>query len=273
MLRKLSQTIGAVLLAVTLQSASAITITNFFDTDPGWTGANNTTSGNSYGYSSGTSVAGGSPGEVGGTLARSSVENYYADTNMGGLVGGYFTLNDPLIASGKFDATNLATMNNNVLIGHRSAGLVDHSGLGLGVFEFSTTHVRVGALFERPNGTLQLSALSAMPIDQNSTFSYSYDPTFNGGVGFLGRLTVTVMTNAALFNTFTLDISTADRATGARFDAWGIGGTIINSIPTTHGDVFIDDVIYTAVPEPTALAWLGLVAVMLRRRRAHKQHD
>jgi hypothetical protein len=34
-----------------------------------------------------------------------------------------------------------------------------------------------------------------------------------------------------------------------------------------HGDVFIDDVTYTAVPEPTGLALVGFSVVMLAWRR------
>jgi hypothetical protein len=34
-----------------------------------------------------------------------------------------------------------------------------------------------------------------------------------------------------------------------------------------HGDLFIDDVTYTAAPEPSALALLGMGALMLLRKQ------
>ena len=80
-----------------------------------------------------------------------------------------------------------------------------------------------------------------------------------------GRLTLTV-TNASSTFSYTVDLTAANRAIGAKFDAFGMDDPKVNDT-SERGDVFMDDVTYTAVPEPNALTLLGMGALMLLRKR------
>ena len=68
----------------------------------GWVAVNTTVEGNDYGWSD-SANAGGVVGEAGGTVARATTIDYYADTSIGEL-----TLDDFMTASGKFLVTNLS---------------------------------------------------------------------------------------------------------------------------------------------------------------------
>jgi len=260
---------SCLLLVVAGQLGQALTITNHFNTDPGWTGQFNTSFNNNYGYSAGTANAGGAVGEVGGSFTRLNAEDFYADFGLGGLSGGYFALGHTLEGSGKFDVTSAsaATMNNVVGIGHRTEALSDRSFAGMAIFEpnIGGNFFRVGAAVIRTDGTLYLSSLINLPNNGDYWFGYTYNPT--GGVNAQGQLALTV-TNATSSNSFSIDLTAADRAAGAKFDSWGIGGLPApNSDTTRIGEVWMDDVIYTAVPEPTTLALLGAAAVLWLGRR------
>lgn len=260
---------ASALLALTASPAAfGVILTNDFSTDPGWTGVNNTSGGNNYGYSSGTSQAGGSAGEVGGTFARRGTEDYYADTFLAGngfAAGGNSTLRMAHQASGRFDALNVATMNNVVEIGHRSASTTDESFLGLVVLESSSTHVRVGAAVVLSSGTPLFSPFQTVPINGDYAFSYSYNPS--GGAFGDGQLSLLV-TNASVAHSFSVDLTSSQRDSVV-LDAFGIGGLRVNNT-SNQGDVFMDDVIYTAIPEPSGLALLALGGVMLRWRRPNR---
>jgi hypothetical protein len=256
------------LVAAGTRSSQALLITNHFNTDPGWAGSFNTSFGNNYGYSAGTANAGGSTGEVGGSFVRRNHEDYYADFGLGGLGTGYFTFGYALEGSGKFDLTsaNVSTMNNVVGIGHRNDALSDRSFVGMAVMEPNIlgNYFRVGAAVIRTDGTQYLSTLVNLPINGDYWFGYTYNPA--GGVNGQGQLSLSV-TNASTSNAFTIDLTAADRAIGAKFDSWGIGGLPAPNSSANSGDVWMDDVIYTAVPEPAGVALLSLGALLLWRRR------
>ena len=216
-----------------------------------------------------TANAGGSAGEVGGTFTRLNHEDYYADFGLGGLSGGYFALGHTLEGSGKFDLTiaSVATMNNVVGIGHRTDALSDRSFVGMAVMEPNIlgNFFRVGASVIRTDGTQYYSSLVNLPINGDYWFGYTYNPA--GGVNGQGQLSLSV-TNASVSHSFSIDLTAADRAAGAKFDSWGIGGLPAPSSDTTRvGEVWIDDVIYTAVPEPASVLLLALGGMMLLRRR------
>jgi hypothetical protein len=238
---------------------AAITKTQNFDTDPNWTGVGNLTAPNNYGYRASPSnqAGGANPGEAGGTFARRSTEDLYCDT--ASFADGAFNLSMPLTGSGKFDANNAANMNNAVLIGHRSKSTVNRSFIGLAVFESNVkraTMVRISAYAQFSDNAVAQSPVDNVPYNSDYTFAYAYSPW--GGATGNGQLSLTVTSVLASYNhTFTVDLSAANRAAGATFDAFGIGGSIINNTTET-GDVFIDDVTYT-VPEPSAA--LGCVAL------------
>ena len=193
-------------------------------------------------------------------------------------MGGYFTLGHSLQGLGRFGITNHANWNNPVLIGHRSADGSEASFLGLQVFEGSSPGVfRARAAIQLADGTFVVSPPatnypSACPESaclfyvlptRDYAFTYSYDP--NGGVNSQGRLHLNLTGNFPY--DFVLDLTAAERAIGIHLDAFGIGAPPIGVNLGQNGEVFLDDVIYTAVPEPTAVLLLGLGGLVLRSRR------
>ena len=69
------------------QAAGLVMRTETFDTDPGWTGVRNVDVGlgNNYGFSNTDNTGGlSTEGEAGGTIARTTLVSYYADTMLGG---------------------------------------------------------------------------------------------------------------------------------------------------------------------------------------------
>ncbi|MCC7519514.1 MAG: PEP-CTERM sorting domain-containing protein [Verrucomicrobiae bacterium] len=241
-------------------SGQARVVTNFFDVDPQWSVLNNQNSTNNFGYSASTTVAGGSAGEVGGRIQRTNYDAYYADTASFG--SNFLTLDNSFFASGKFDVTNANAMDNDPIIGHFSEGVDDKSLAGLLVQENSAGNFRVGARIRLANGTSRDSSLSIIPQNGDYWFSYAYDP--NGGTNSQGRLSLNV-TNGTYNLNYAVDLTAADRAVGATFDGWGLYSRAI-STSTAFGEVYMDDVIYL-VPEPSALALLGLSGLLLMWRR------
>jgi len=237
-LTRLFGTIGLLAIGALPNAKASVVITNHFDADPGWAGVNNTSGGNSY-------------------------ENYYADTNS--FQGEYFSLGHALQGSGRFDARNVSTFTGGAEIGHRSASTSDQTFLGLHVVDLDASNVRIRAFFQRSDGVGLGSSLSVVPINGDYWFSYSYNP--NSGGSSQGQLSLTV-TNSTFSNTFTVDLTAADRAVGGVLDAFGVGSNPL-SFPSASntGDIFIDDVSFTAIPEPSAVALLGAGTLLLGRQR------
>ena len=236
--------------------------TENFTTDPGWAAVNNTTGGNNYGYQSGTSVAGGATGEAGKTFARTTSDNYYADT--ASFVSAPPNLAYTIQGSGKFDFTNIGTFTSDVGVGHMSSSATDRSFMGLLVRDNN----RLLASIILADGTRRdSSTIFNQPIDSDYTFSYTHNPT--GGAGF-GRLTLTITLAlpTPFTGTLTTDLTMNDRVNiGGTFNAFGMTGFINTSVnAASTGDVFIDDVAYT-IPEPAAATGLCVVATLLFGRR------
>ncbi len=260
----ISVTTGLLFVLICPPGAIGAVIADNFDVDPQWTGVNNQNGFNAYGYTN-TAVAGGSAGEVGGRFQRRAAESYYADTS----IGGSFNLGAALFASGKFDSTNTAGMNNSVAVGHLSAAAGDRSVIGLGIFESNVnlaTMIRVLPYVVLADGTGLFGTITNIPNNTASWFSYAYDP--NAGVNSQGRLSLTVTNALGTTYSLLLDLTAADRAIGGNFDSWGMYAGPINDT-AEFGEVYIDDVLYAAAePEPTTVALLvtGGGVLLLRRR-------
>lgn len=220
-----------------------------FDTDPGWTGVGNTSDGNMFGLRA-SNNAGGNINEAGGDVARSVTRAYYADTNLLSTL----TLNDPITASGRLAVSFAA--NNAVRIGHFSTLGPDNMpfdfiGLQVAEPEPSTdTQYRVFAsmFFEGDNLFTQTSEVLRLAPDDQYTWSYEWDPTFNGGNGSL-TLDVFDATNFSV-GTSVLNLTAAQRSVDPSYDAFGISTGGVEGPIGVVSTLYIDDVEYTAVPEP-----------------------
>lgn len=246
--------LGMTLMVAASPSAQAsILVTDNFDADPGWTGAGNTASGNSYGYSAGTQNALGTAAGEGGGLFEGGPENYYAD-----IVGPSLSLSDALHGDGKFYIDNHG---HDLFIqtGHRSSSTVSPSFLGLGIYSANSLPdplFRYAATIVLNDGTLLRQPPFGTQLAEGAyQFTYDYDPNIGDG-----QLSLTIVGQP----TQVLSLTAAQRAIGATFDAWGIGldgGSSVGS-----ADFFIDDVTYT-IPEPSAVMLLGLGGMILLWRR------
>jgi len=251
----------AILVALAAQARAAIIVTNNFDSDPLWTGVNNTSGGANYGFSPGTSNAGGSAGEVGGLFTRQAAENYYAHVFMSGVGTDVLNYDSEIEGSGRFIVSSLSAFDNNVLIGHRSSSLSDFSFLGLFIAESTPSLVRTYAGIVADDGTLFLGGPMFASVGTAYDFGYDYDP--QGGVNSLGRLTLTVTGLGTVFT----DVSASQRSADPIFlNAFGIGTPSVSSVPSNQANVFFDNAIYT-IPEPTSVVLLCLAGLALARRR------
>ena len=248
-------TVGLTALVVLLgvgQTGTAAIQTENFDVDPGWTVVGSGDNGNDFGYQAASSYAGGSPGEGGGRFTRSDFVKYYGDTELGGLI----TLDLPFSASGKFDHTAAFTpdFGHTNMIGHFSTGGLGRVGIGL---NNSGTSLYWVAVIVLDDFTTLGTGFTTIAPNVNRTWSYDWDP--DGGTAGEGSLTV--MLDAA---THTLELTAAERATGATLDAFGFGGLAANGSESGwYADMYIDDVAYTVlIPEPsTLIIWLLLGAI------------
>jgi hypothetical protein len=252
------------LLAVLISGPAAVAtvVVNNFDTDPQWTGENNRNGFNNYGYTN-TTVAGGAAGEVGGVFMRRATESFYADTSF----GGSFTLANVIAASGKFDATNTASMNNKVLIGHLSKQSSDPSIIGLTIEDGDSSYIRIYPTLSLANGSTVQGSQQYVLNNRDYWFSYSYNPS--GGASAAGQLAMSVTNTTGYTFSWTVDLTAAQRAIGATFNAWGMYGPV-SADTSSFGEVYIDDVMYTVpVPEPaTGLLWLIGLGVWRWKRAA-----
>ena len=211
----------------------------------GWTGWKNTTGGNNFTWKS-SNVAGGSPGEAGGTLKRVSSANagWYADTALGGLL----TLTNSLSASGRLVITNAVNANQHWWLGHLGTDGFDGGGRNLVGFKFqesSASEIRVETVVFLKNGTQRTSGTSVIPFTQGNIafFNYAYDPTGNSG---LGRLAAQLRNSASnLVYSVALNLSAGDKATDATLNAFGAAEGAISD-GANYIDMYFDDVVYTA---------------------------
>lgn len=265
---------GFALIVLCNHPANALILrSNDFSVDPQWTGSNNTTSPNNFGYSAGTTNATGilaNAGEVGGTTARNSFDSFYADTDLTETL----TLNHELFGSGSFIIQNPSAWDHTVWIGHFGTSAVDDF-IALTISEPSGafTQSRVRAEIQRDflgsnfiAQTPQLNVTRGVP----HTFSYFWDP--DGGTTGRGLLSLTLdsvtMTSEDPGGSFSLserNIASPGGIAPIGFNGWGISIPGLNTAASTV-EVFLDNVVYS-IPEPSSAVLLGLAAVVLARRR------
>lgn len=196
-----------------------------FAVDPGWTPSGLPDGANVYGWISGSSHAGGDPGEIGGTFQRSGALNSFFD----GVApaGAEACIN----ASGRLAIRNIeGNYNTSVLFGHFSTS--GGGVVGMSIAEHDGATVRV---FMRAGGFDEL-AFIVDASDVSREWSYAYDPT-------AATMTLAVEGYGSLSRPIT-----AEQAMGiAALDAFGVLHTPNDSPGDSQGtiEMYFDEISYT----------------------------
>ena len=202
-----------------------------FTVDPGWDGHNNRINNprqivQNFGFSSGTNNAGGSTGEVGGSITPAGEPAYYAKSITAK------TFNDSLTASGKLKVTGKG----NSLLGFFWSGTVNEwrtqnsvalrlNGRGDGTFlayaEYGTDLWRAGSTGE-------------FTFNANQTYDWSltYNPSGNGGNGSI--------TGVIGSQTLNLNLDSGHKADEGNFNRFGLLNVMKSA--DDAGQVWIDNV-------------------------------
>ena len=242
----------------TASTMYAETRTQNFDVNPpNWTGSNNTTGGNNFGFTNTSFAGGAAAGEAGGGMNNNATsESYYGDTKFGLPL----TLNLPFSATTKFDFNNVSTSAKSFQIGYFKSGNADRSFLGLDIQDWIGATTKVRGALTLSDGTALLGTTSFnQPINQDYTLTFSYDPN----IGF-GRFTgswAPAVPSGGVGGSWTIDLTSAQRSTGATFDGFGLYAPLGFTGNGTL-DLFIDDATYT-VPEPSAVGLVILAGIGL----------
>jgi hypothetical protein len=215
----------------------------------GWTGVKNTTGGSDFTWKD-SNVAGGTPGEAGGTFKRVSSGNagWFADVTLGGTL----SLTNSFSASGRLVLTNAATADQHWWLGHFGTHEFDGSPRNLVGFRFSESSasaVRVETVAFLKNGTERTTGTTVVNFTGGNVafFDYTYNPSLNSGRGRL----VANLRNAASNTVYTgtLNLFAGDKTTGAALNAFGMAEGGLASDGSNFIDMFVDDVTYsTATP-------------------------
>lgn len=136
-----------------------------FAADPGWEPLNLPDQGNVFAWVQ-TANAGGGAGEIGGTLQRAGVDQYFADTSIQIATG------ECISAQGRLVAPSEASDFNSIInFGHFSRSGGPHVGFSFGEHDGSTLRVFLVA------GSLSQQVFLLEAIATPRTWSYEYDPT------------------------------------------------------------------------------------------------
>ena len=253
-------------------TAFGATLTENFSTDPtarGWSGVNNTTPPNSYGYSAGTdntlsSVAppagGGAAtgaGEAGGAINRGP--NSFYGVNLGGPIDLEFNnvnVKGVVILTNRGSSTTLnmgwsqgiATVNGDGSDPTNFMGMAWDDGFngsgGMRIRNTSSVASGSGPSFPDPN--------SVTPVPMPFQMDWN-----------VGTRTFTMTLGA---NSGQVTVPLGDLPGMPIVTHWGLWGRT-GASPDNANTLFIDDVTYTAVPEPASLGLLSLGGLALARRR------
>jgi hypothetical protein len=247
-----------------------------FNTDPGWDQLNNRNTYIStnvrprfdFGYSPGTSYAGGQGGEIGGQTFRGDSREEFNGSRMafyGDELNETLSLNQPLHAEGKV-AFRRGVSDSTTLIGffHSEDSVRSNNSQNS-----ATPENFVGAAIEGPSAEgfyfyptygLDQEGVRAdggrgtptppfiYPDGDSHLWTLDYDPSANAG---RGRITITLDGQAVALN-----LDAGHKQIGAHFNRFGIITTHIDGSGQT---VYFDDLMYAigTVPEPSAAALTG----------------
>ncbi len=240
---------AALLVLTYLAAAAAAERHESFDRDPGWEGVNNRarepgprTVRQNFGYSAGTSHAGGAPGEMGGVITPAAEPAYYAKAIAAR------SFDDRLRASGKVFCKGPRA---HVLIGFFNADTLNEwrtpntIALRLGVrgdrvfafVEYATARWRAGGDRPRPFPTARdpktgRERPAGFAVGKVYEWSLEYDPR---GADGRGAITATFGGETAVCH-----LAPGHRADGATFNRCGL--LTVMKHAGQAGEVWLDDV-------------------------------
>lgn len=270
--------IAALFAVASHRVADAELIGNSFNIDPLWQGNDNILPQgnpskarddfNNYGFSPFTSNAFGSPGEIGGYLGMNTFDSYYADTTLGGSLGGSFPLQQTLHAGGKLMVNSDHGPTWNMNIGFFDA--TDYSSSMVGLQESgSGDAVRFAIIEQSPDYRLRLEirqqgnayigpllTLGNGLLDGMYTWSMDYRPT--AGIGGNGRLSLE-MRGPTVISTF-VDVDAAGKNIPMNLNAFGLTNYNSNASRPDFNKhyTFLDDLTYTTnETADTVQKWAG----------------
>jgi hypothetical protein len=232
-------------LAGSTQGQSLLLKSERFDADPVWDGRNNRASDPSprqivqdFGFSSSSTNAGGSAGEIGGFITPAGEPAFY------GKVITPTSFNEPLSASG---ILNVPQGGGHTLIGFFNADTVNEwrtpNTVALRIYGRGTyfyAYLEYGTGLWRAGGTA-FGGEAAIPSGAaDYPFTFNYDPN---GAGGLGTVTATF---GSYSNVITLDAG--HRADGAVFNRFGILNVMKSA--DDPGQIWLDNVTINGAPHP-----------------------
>jgi hypothetical protein len=221
-----------------------------FDQDPGWDGHNNRSAKpraveQDFGWSGGTTNAGGEPGEVGGRITPAAEPAFYAKKLPA------LTFNDTLTASGRIKIERGA---GHVLLGFFSARTLNEwrtpNFVGLRIqqrgevfhchLEHCTSKWRAGAgIIGRYDKVRDRMEPKEPPCGRIYSWSLKYDPAGHGGNG--------VVTATLDNETASYELSPGHKADGAEFDHFGLLNVMKQY--DDGGQLWLDDLVINGVRE------------------------
>ena len=221
--------------------------TENFDSNPGWTGYHNDvdcgyrTVTQNFGYKS-SSYAGGSTGEIGGTITASTTKAYY-----GMPVDKDFT--DTLTCSGKFYVKDVYydggfTAQSWVWFGWFNSDFqgwqpTNFAGMGFPGYR-NPDHTKLFVQFGTANGVADRNQVDVQINEDTSAHAFylKYDPTINGSNGG-----VVLSIDGA--STTTIAMQNGHKDQGADFDTFGIFANNLASCRSS--EIYFDDLVVNGV--------------------------